>query len=284
MNCETQLRRYGGNEFTDDDVTGSTGLTVRAWRELIKLRAVRTLTETRGRSRVRLCDATVLKRAATIAALNQIGLSLAVAGQIALFFPFHSVLFEIVDPIRILRRSAAETDPETGLPPPVQQPRVDWFSGNGSAQADPQTDWLLHVYDNRFVGVRYQVEDEPVIFGDLREERTCFVAWLPLHPRAQFERSAIAELAQERLPSPNRFANVVADWEDPTRWPKEFKQHGYNFETRAATDPLRLAAEVSVHSPVTVATINISLAIRKALRRYLNLGTAASAATSGMTA
>jgi hypothetical protein len=195
--------------------------------------------------------------------------------------PFHSVLYEILDPIRILFRSAAETDPETGLPPSVQQPRVSWFDTNQRAETDPKSDWLVDVYDSRFVGVRYQVDDAPAIFGDLREERTSFVAWRPLHPRRQFARCAIAELGRERLPSPKRWVDFVADWEDPTKWPKELADLGYRFERHADGDPLRLAAEVSARSPVTSTTINISLAMRKALRRYLNLEPAVTAATSG---
>jgi hypothetical protein len=265
------LWRYRQNEFTDEDVTRCTGLTVRAWRELIKLRAVRTLAETRGRSRIRLCDATALKRAAVIAALNETGLSLAVSGQIAFCLPFHSVLYEIVDPIRALRRSAGGTDAQSGLPPPVDQPRMHWFDANELAQPDPHADWLVDIYDGSFVGVRYQVQDDPVIFGNLREERASFVAWLPLHPRAQFERSAVAQLAQERLPIPNRFADFVADWEDPKKWSKELKQLGYEFAELPATDPLRASANLSIQSPVIVTTINVSLAIRKALRRYLGL-------------
>ena len=60
------LRRYRENRFTDRDVTSCTGLSVRAWRELIKLKAVRTEEENYGRGpgRVRTCDAHTLKRAA----------------------------------------------------------------------------------------------------------------------------------------------------------------------------------------------------------------------------
>jgi hypothetical protein len=275
MDFDEHLWRYRENAFTDDDITRCTGLTVRAWRELIKLRAVHTVAEPRGRGRVRQCDATVFKRASVIGALNQAGLSLAVSGQIALYVPFHSVLYEIVDPIRILFRSMAEANSEII----VHQPRVDWFNASGPAQTDPHSDWLVHIYDNRFVGIRYQAEDEPAIFGDLREERTSFVAWLPLHPRSQFARCAIAELASERLPSPSRWIDFVADWEDPGKWPKELRELGYRFERHADGDPARLAAEISARSPVTLTTINISLAMRKALRRCLGLEPAASVQT-----
>jgi hypothetical protein len=276
MDLDDALRRYGQNCFTDDDVSRGTGLSVRAWRELIKVGAVRTVTERRGPGRVRLCEANVFKRAAVIAALNRTGLSLAVSGRIAYFVPFHTVLYEICDPGRILFQTSTDVDPETGLRPRVKQPRVNWFDANTPAEADPQTDWLIDVYENRFVGVRYRAEDEPAMFGDLRRERTSFVAWLPLHPRAHFMRSAIAELAKERLPSSNRFVDFVVEWEDPTKGSKELGRLGYGFEKHDTNDdPLRMAAEAAVRSPVVATTINITLAIRKALRRYLGIEPAA---------
>jgi hypothetical protein len=88
---------------------------VRAWRELIKLKAVRT-EEGRGPGRVRICDRTNLKRSAVISALHQAGFSLAVAGPIALFLPYHTLLYEVCDPITILVRHSTEIDPKTGAP------------------------------------------------------------------------------------------------------------------------------------------------------------------------
>ena len=82
-----------------------TGLSVRAWRELIKIGAVRTITEDRGRGHVRLCDATTLKRAAVIAALNRAGFSLAVSGRIAYFLPIDELLYAIWDPCWIFFRA-----------------------------------------------------------------------------------------------------------------------------------------------------------------------------------
>ena len=61
---------------------GSAANSKRSYRELIRTGAVCTITEDRGRGLVRLCDATVFKRCAIIAALNEAGWSLAVAGQI----------------------------------------------------------------------------------------------------------------------------------------------------------------------------------------------------------
>ena len=108
MDPDFALRRYREGAFSDDDVTANTGLTLRAWRELIKNRAVRTITARRGPGRVRLCDATVFKRAAVIAALNRAGFSLAVSGQIAYFHPYHTLLYAICDPATIFF-SARET-------------------------------------------------------------------------------------------------------------------------------------------------------------------------------
>jgi hypothetical protein len=57
MDSDDAIRRYRQNRFTDDDITGCAGLSVRAWRELIKLKAVRTEETGRGPGRVRLrCD------------------------------------------------------------------------------------------------------------------------------------------------------------------------------------------------------------------------------------
>ena len=99
MGLAERLRDYRIGRFTDEDVVSCTGLSPRGWRELIKFGVVRTLTENvRGRGHVRLCDAIVFKRAAVIAALSEAGFSLAVAGGIAYFVPFHWSLFEICDP------------------------------------------------------------------------------------------------------------------------------------------------------------------------------------------
>jgi hypothetical protein len=275
MDLDYALRRYREDRFNDDDVADCTGLTERAYRELIKVRAVRTTTQRRGPGRVRLCDAITFKRAAVIAAINRAGFSLAVSGQIAYFLPFHTVLYEICDPSAILLESSASIDPETGLPPRVEQPKVNWFDPNKTAKADPRTDWLIEICEARFVGVKYAVKGEPTIFGDLREEGTRFAAWFPHNARAQFIGSAIAELAKQRLPYGDGLVDFVADWEDPTVWSKDLRSLGYEYENHDTDhDQLRLAAEAMARSPVFKTTINVSLALRRALRRYLGIDSA----------
>src|SRR3974377_1866759 len=97
MAYDETLSRYRRDRFTDQDVTRCPDLSVRAWRELIKLRAVHTEVEIYGRGpgRVRTCDAHTLKRVAVISALHQSGHSLAVAGQIAYVMPCHTFFYVV---------------------------------------------------------------------------------------------------------------------------------------------------------------------------------------------
>jgi hypothetical protein len=267
------LRRYRENRFTDRDVTSCTGLSVRAWRELIKLKAVRTEEENYGRGpgRVRTCDAHTLKRAAVISALHQAGLSLAVAGQIAYVTPFHTLLYAVCDPLTVLFQYSAELDPNTGLPPRLQRPRADWFDPVKPTTAEPDTDWLIEIFDGRFVGVRYDAREGPVtIFGDLREQATRFVAWLPFLRRDQFAGGAIERLAQEVRGA--GFIKFIADYEDPSKWLKELRRMGYHFENHdGVADALSVAGQSAVRSPIFRNTVNVTLAIRKAVRRYLGI-------------
>jgi hypothetical protein len=268
---EEALRRYREDRFTDADVTRCTGLSVRALRELIKVRAIRTLTEGRGPGRVRVCDATVFKRAAVISALNQAGLSLAVAGRVAYFMPFHTLMYSVCDPGTILLDRSADIDSKTGLPPRVQQPIVDWFDPDKPTTANPETDWLIEIYDGRYVAAIYDcnTKNGPVIFGDLRKEGARFVAWFPFIRRNQITGGALGEMARKLMPE-RRFTHFVADWEDPTKYRKELKSLNYEYEQHDThTDPLCIEAEAAARSPLFKTTINITLAVRRTLRRYL---------------
>jgi hypothetical protein len=272
MKLNDAIRRYRRNRFTDEDVTYCTGLTVRSWRELIKHRAVKTTTVRRGPGRVRLCDATVFKRAAIISALNQAGLSLPVAGRIAYFLPFHTLLYAVCDPVTILLHGSAERDSRTTA---AQEPIVDWFVPGTAGTANRETDWLIEIYDGRYVAAIYdRTEDGSAIFGDLRQDGTRFVAWLPAVRRPPFRGGGIEIIADELFPE--RFVDFIADWEDPAKWAMELKDLNYEFEQHdAASDALRMAAEATLRSPLITTTINITLALRKALRRYLGVEPAA---------
>jgi hypothetical protein len=269
MNLDRPLRRFRQDRFTDRDVTACTGLSQRAWRELIKLRTVRTITEDRGRGVVRLCDATVLKRAAVVGAVNRAGWSLAVSGQIAYFLPLHSLLYSVCDPSLILLQRSRDLDPRTGLPPRRDRPLLHWFDPGQPTEVEPENDWLLDIYQRQFVGIRYTATAEPLIFGDLRDDGATFVAWIPLHQRAPDMGPAINAVLRELTP---RFIDFIEDWEEPTKSAKKLKPLGYKFEQHERNgDPLRVAAERAVRSPEFLTTINLSLALRKSLRRFLGI-------------
>jgi hypothetical protein len=260
------LLRYGMGEFTDVDIVRCTGLTVRAWRELIRTRAVATITESQGRGHVRLCDQTVLKRAAAISALNRAGLSLAVSGHVAFALPSHTLLYEVCDPWMILFNRSPNSQDE--LPPRVKNPPAKWFNPNTSDEADPRSDWMVSIYDGRFVGLISDVRDPPTIFGELSHDSAAFLTWWPRRGRDQ-RMGCLIEGFCDRDP---KLLGHVSDWESPARWSKELKSLGYRYERHDEDDdPLCLAANASIRSPILTTTVNVTLAIRRALRRYLEI-------------
>jgi hypothetical protein len=271
MSLAERLRDYRIGRFTDEDIVRCTGLSARGWRELIKFRFVRTITENdRGRGHVRLCDATVFKRVAMIAALNRAGFSLAVAGGIA-FFPFRTALFDICDAGNVPIKGATDGRTNRAIPLRLRQANTRWFDPKQPTKADPKSDWLVQIHDRRLVCVIYPPAKKPVIFGELREEGAKFVAWIPHYAKAQFVRSVVAQLAMEWAPAGNRYPDVVREWEDPTKWTKDLKSLDYEYEKLPADNPVRRAAEATVSNPLYTTTINVSFAVRKAIRRYLDI-------------
>jgi hypothetical protein len=269
-NLNSALCRYREDRFSDRDIVGCTGLSARGLRELIKRKAIRTEQIGRGPGQVRICDATTLKRVAVIAALNQCGLSLAVAGQVAFFLPYHTLLYAVCDPITILFENSSEIDLQSGLPPRIERPLVDWFDPLTPAKAEADIDWQVIIFDGRFVGVQYDTSKAVTTFGELRQQSTQFVAWMPFPRPDKLAGGAIERIARERRG--DGFIKFIAEWEDPSKWLKQLRRIGYRFEHHDhETDPLRMAAQAAVRSAVVKTEINVTLAVRKALRRYLNL-------------
>jgi len=272
MDIDDALRRYRENRFTDEDVTRCTRLSVRGLRELIKVGAVRTLTERRGPGCVRLCDGTTFKRAAIIAAIHSAGFSLATAGRVAYFVPFEELLFAVWDPFTVLFLHGAAEDPKTTLPPRRKTPTADWFDPDRPAKADPENDWFIEIIDGRFVAANYKISgkpDEQFIYADLRNDGTTFVAWLPFHQqRPIFDRTL------------KSFVDTFsAKWDQHNPWSDRLDRNflNYKYEQHAAADdPLRIAAEAAARSPLFKTTINVTLTVRKAVRRYLGIEPAAS--------
>jgi len=194
------------------------------------------------------------------------------AGRIAYFVPHEELLFAVWDPITTLFMHDAEVDPATRLPPRRKRPKADWFDPNKPAQADPANDWLIEIYEARFIGAIYNVPGEPsgdpFIYADLRDEGTTFVTWLPFH-----EERPVFDIRRKHF-----VETFTAKWGQPHAWSDRLDRTflNYSYEPHEAEDdPLRLTAEAAARSPVFKSTINITLTIRKALRRYLGLEPAA---------
>jgi hypothetical protein len=202
-----------------------------------------------------------------IAALNRAGLNLPVSAQIAYFAPFHSALYEIIDPYAMLVDRSVAVDPQRDSLP-LRRPRLDWFDQSRPARAESDRDWVLKIYDGRYVGINYGPKPTTAIFGDLRNAATRFVAWVPLHQVNEFVGCAIEKLAREFRQNP---AHAYVAWEDPAQWSRELNLLGYAYEHHGENDPLRIRAAATVPCSLFTTNINVSLAIRKALRRYLGI-------------
>jgi hypothetical protein len=266
---DDQFRRYRRNQFDDDDVTRCTGLSVRAWRELIKRGAVRTSQEL-GRGRVRLCDKVTFMRAAAIASLNRTGLSLETSGRIAYLLPHDQRLYSVFNHFVILFHCWEKADPED-LRSRRERPKADWFDPDKPASADPEGDWSIEIYDGRFVALICGGR-KPLIFGDLRDDATRFVCWW----RAHQEYKRVEEVVDQSLAQPSHpdLGEFIGKWLHPDLTSERVDPAflGYEYEDHdAADDPLRISATTAVRNPVFKTTVNISLAIRLALRRYLGI-------------
>jgi len=100
----------------------------------------------------------------------------------------------------------------------------------------------------------------PLFYGDLRKAGTAFVSWWPFqsHTSAVFSTDA----------------DVGPKWEDPRLAADRIDPRFLNYREERHDDdddPLMLSARAAAERPVFKTSINITLAIRLALRRYLGL-------------
>ena len=110
------------------------------------------------------------------------------------------------------------------------------------------------------------------IFGDLRNDGTSFVSWFPFHQQKKFWGNATEEFSYSLLP--HKIGDFISKWEDPYVWSDRLDPGflDYKYEDHGAdNDPLGIAAMTTAQSPVFKTTINVTLAIRRALRRYLGI-------------
>jgi DNA-binding transcriptional MerR regulator len=249
------LRRFKAGVFTDADVTRCTGLSARSVRHLIKVGAVRTLSTDRGAGRIRTFDATTFKRLAVVAAIHDTGFSLQLAGQLAYLLPSDDLLYRTHDPINALSDTAGlEHDRDH----PPRSERAKWFDPDVPAAVNPENDWLVEIYDSRFVALVAQNKRLRSIYGDLRRGGTQFVSWSPAHAQLVEYFSTNTEVAAKW-----EGRRQSADQIDPRFLNYKFEDH--------VDDPLASAGHAAKWRPISTMTINVSLAIRLALRRYLDI-------------
>jgi hypothetical protein len=256
------LHRYRKGVFTDADVTRCTELSARSTRELIKRGAVRTLSADRGAGRIRTFDAATFKRLALLAAINEAGFSLTLAGQMAYLLPSDNLLYQTYDPITVLFDPTANVDRGRGLPPRLESPKFDWFDADKPATADPDRDWLLEIYDGRFVALVFQRRRGNLIYGDLRKAGTQFVSWWPF--QAQLQLNDLSSTGADVAPKWEG-RRSSADRIDPRFLDYRYENHDSD------DDPLTRMAYAAAQRPIFTTTINMTLAIRLALRRYLGI-------------
>jgi len=71
-----------------------------------------------------------------------------------------------------------------------------------------------------------------------------------------------------------RSDSFIAKWQDPLTWADRLDPSflDYKYEDHNAEDDwLAITAEATIHNPIFKTTINVTLAIRKALHRYLGI-------------
>jgi hypothetical protein len=269
------LRHYCTGAFTDHDIIRCTGLKERGLRELIKVRAIQTITEGSGRGQVRLYGPTTFKRVVGIAALNRAGLSLEMSGRITHSLPLQDMIYGVYDPRTVLLDLFGPVNPDTGLPRPLKTPLVDWFDPDKPATADPSNDFLIEIYEGRFVGLVHTALAQPMIYGELHDAGTRYLAWSRFLAQRRYFPDAIKEL--ERVLHPNKIGAYVARWSSYELPDRSDVVLNYTYEKHDADDDLLcIAAEATAGSPLFKASVNLTLAIRKAMRRYLGIDPALS--------
>lgn len=264
MNYVDRLHWYRESRFTAVDVTRATGLSERAQRELQKLGIIQPVPQPNPKAQ-RLLDATMLKRAAIIAALTKAGLSLGVAGRMVYSaILLEDLVFEICDPWQVHFDAGSNRDPETGLYQERQRPhnRETWFDP-AHPPALSEADFYIAVVNARFV--MFGTDQADVPYGELSSDLTDFIWWTSgiYDEFRQNIRDGVLDLSvrgvRDHSPAPFGTFDTTAD-------PKTIR-----FTVKESTDADERIAEEARENPVTVLTINASLALRIALRRLLHI-------------
>lgn len=263
MDYEQRLDWYRQGRFTAEDVTRATGLSERSQRELLKLGVIDAIPQAKTKQRV--INAHMLKRAALVAPLNRAGLSLGVAGRIVYAaMMLEDLIFDIVDPWDVYYDAATPFDPETGHCEPRALPhsRDTWFDPAHRPTAEDD-DFRICIVDSKYVLLGVGKPD--AAYGELTPDLTEFIWWensMHDHIRA-LGKDGVLHLSVKGIGdhSPVPFGTF-----DVTENPKTL-----TFRTKAATEKDGEDAGQAFENPTSLLTINASLALRIALRRLLHI-------------
>lgn len=257
MKFDQAIFWYRDGRFTADDVTRATGLSEAAQRLLLKIGVLHAVPQ--AKTKQRLLDTRMVKRAAVIAPLSKSGLSLQVSGKIvASALMLEDLLFDLIDPWDAVFDASGEFDHETKLFPRRAQFRDcdRWLEPDASKYTE-EDDYLISVVDNRFVAIH-----DLRISGELTPDQTDFVWWDDamyddFRDRAQ---DGVLQLSVR---------GTRDHWGPLGRFNSEDSPKTIEFNVKTPTDHDKEEAVQARESPVALLTINASLSLRLALRRLL---------------
>jgi hypothetical protein len=264
MTLDDALIYYRKGHFTAEDVTRATGLSERAQRELLKIGVLQAVPQ--AKTKTRLLDDRMVKRAAIIAPLNQHGLSLKVAGKIvyASMMP-EDFMFDVIDPIQQLFEVSGDWDPITKLPPkrPVPEKYGErdqwgwinhgWFDPKNPVQAE-EFDHHIEITNGRYVSV-YSGGEGPIMTGELTADQTDIVVWWG---------SVWDELIEPIEETPE---NAWAKGHFHSRYALSPDLRKYQW--KKPTDDERARALFAWKNPISKLRVNADLTLRSAMRRLL---------------
>jgi hypothetical protein len=232
MNFNERLTWYRQNRFTSADVTEGTGLSERSQRELAKLGILLPIPQ--AKTKVRLFNARMFKRAAIIAPLNKGGFSLEVAGRITYAAPLLEQLWF----------SMAE-------PPGVGRYR-EWFDP-ARPPATEKNDYRIEIIDGHYVV--HPTDTGPAVFGEIFDNPPRFTWW-----------SNAVEYARSNYDT--------AEWKDlgpRWKWDRSMDDNALKFDVIEVSETDKRLARQACENPYAKLTINAGLALRIALRRLLHI-------------
>jgi hypothetical protein len=258
MNFDEAILWYRQDRFTAEDVTRATGLSERSQRELLKLGIVSAIPQ--AKTKQRLLTARMLKRATVIAPFNKNGLSLQVAGKIvSVAAMLEDLYFDAIDPWEAVFDAAGEFDHATGLRPRRAQLRdCDKWLERNAPKTTEDIDYLISIVDTRFV-----VIGDLGVSGELTPDLTDFLLWDHAY-YSHVKESAKDTVLHLSVRGIRDHSPVPFGTFDVTKNPKTIP---FRIKTPTSRDEEEVAQ--AKKNPVSMLTINASLALRIALRRLL---------------